>query len=66
MRHPVLVTREYLAKIRNDGKREYAQAYVAFVRGAGLEPDRKTFGISFMAAQAVRIEMDQVWKGESR
>jgi len=55
---------QYVARIRNAGKKRYAAAFLAHRRGpAGVEPDREDFGISYMAAQAVRMEIDGYLSG---
>lgn len=59
--HPVLASRKYIEQIRNDGKREYAVTYLKFIRGAALEPSREQFGVSAMAAQAVRLDLNKIW-----
>ena len=55
----------YVGSIRNDLKREYARAYLAFLRAlepasgsplAALGPERPR-GLSYLAAQAVRLEL---------
>lgn len=51
--------------IRNKAKRDYAFAYIAWLRNGaeGLEPERGK--LSYMAAQAVRMEIDamKLWEG---
>lgn|SRR5579864_618361 len=49
---------QYIRRIRNGQKKQYARAYLHYVlRGRqGTEPDRGT--LSYMAAQAVRMELD--------
>lgn len=51
---------KYANLIRNKAKRTYANAYIAYWLngGEGLEPDRGKLG--YMAAQAVRIEIDSM------
>jgi hypothetical protein len=48
------LARLYVKKIRHTGKQLYARAYLAFALNGGAEPDAERFGISYMAAQAVR------------
>ena len=49
---------QYISRIRNKGKRDYAKAYLAWYRNDGVtiesEPSPKGFGINFMTGQAVR------------
>ena len=53
----------YVGSIRNDLKREYARAYLAFLRAPGpaLGPERPR-GLSYMAAQAVRMTLARTWQ----
>jgi hypothetical protein len=44
-------------KIRHTGKHLYARAYLAFALNGGAEPDAERFGITYMAAQAVRMNI---------
>jgi hypothetical protein len=52
--------------IRNKPKRDYAFAYIAWLRNGaeGLEPE-KPRNLSYMAAQAVRMAIDtmKLWDG---
>ena len=56
---------KYANLIRNKAKREYATAYINWLRGGaeGLEPERGKLGV--MAAQAVRMNIDAIklWEG---
>ncbi len=46
---------QYIRKIRNGNKRQYAHDYLDYFRGWRItEPDYHIYGISTMAAQAVR------------
>jgi hypothetical protein len=51
---------KYTNGIRNKQKREYANAYVSYLRngGYGNEPERG--GLSCMGAQAVRIQLNSM------
>jgi hypothetical protein len=49
---------KYVGRIRNPKKRAYALSYLRFLNGLGPEPDRGQ--LSYMAAQAVRIELAQL------
>lgn len=49
--------RNYVNKIRNQGKRMYAAAFLGYLQGKRSEPNEKQYGISTMAAQAVRLEL---------
>jgi hypothetical protein len=59
---------KYANLIRNKAKREYAQAYIAWLRNGaeGLEPEHSK--LSYMAAQAVRMTVDamKLWEGTTR
>ena len=49
---------KYVAAIRNNGKRQYAKAWLAYLRGKTVAaPDREIFGVSAMGAQAVRMNL---------
>jgi hypothetical protein len=41
---------------RRADKREYAEAYAAFMRGEAEEPDRPA-SLSYMGAQAIRLRL---------
>jgi hypothetical protein len=49
---------KYANLIRNKAKRDYANAYIAWLRNGaeGLEPERGQLGV--MAAQAVRMHIN--------
>jgi len=48
--------RRYVRAIRNDRKRRYAEAYLAYLQG-GVEPDREVYGLTVMGAQAVQLQL---------
>jgi hypothetical protein len=50
---------KYINSIRNLGKHEYARKYWACVVYGGKSPDYKEFQISYMAAQAVRMRLEE-------
>jgi len=56
---------KYANLIRNNTKREYANAYIAWLRNGaeGLEPEHDK--LSYMGAQAVRDNIDamKLWEG---
>lgn len=56
----------YANLIRNKPKRDYAFAYLSWMRNGaeGNEPD-KPKGLSFMGAQAVRMQIEdfKLWEG---
>jgi hypothetical protein len=47
--------RSYVKRIRNPEKRRYAQAYLAYLTG-GPKPDTADYRLSYMGAQAVRLD----------
>lgn len=49
--------RDYIDKIRNPAKRAYADAFYDHLRNGTPEPARPA-GLSYMAAQAVRWEVN--------
>jgi hypothetical protein len=51
---------KYIRRIRNKEKRAYAQIYLRFLCGQQPEPDRGK--VSYMAAQAIRIELHSIAK----
>jgi hypothetical protein len=53
-RHGLFVE-SYIRALRNEAKRRYARAYVAWLYDGGKEPDRGT--LSVMGAQAVRLRV---------
>ena len=48
----------YIRRIKNSGKKKYAEAWLKHCQGKGEWPSNKDFGISFMAAQAVRMNLE--------
>lgn len=51
----------YIRAIRNQHKRDYAQRYLAYLRGElRNEPQGSAAGISAMAAQAVRLQLGEL------
>jgi hypothetical protein len=52
--------RAYVHSIRNQAKAKYAHAYADFLLGYGQEPDSRTFQLSFMGAQAVRLQLSDI------
>lgn len=51
---------DYIGKIRNKSKRQYALAYYNHLVSSGQEPEYKDFAISYMAAQAVRMNINDM------
>ncbi len=49
----------YIAAIRNKDKKYFAVCYANHLRYGGCAPARP-LGISFMASQAVRLELDSI------
>lgn len=49
----------YVRRIRNSDKRWYASTYLAYALGEQGEPSRPA-GLSYMAAQAVRMEINEI------
>jgi hypothetical protein len=69
---------QYIRRIKNSAKRDYACAYLDYLEGrADSEPDNGALtygakgstysnGLSFMAAQAVRSELGSILRHEGR
>ena len=59
---PLQQAYRYLNLMRNAGKRQYGFAYLAWLRNGavGLEPERQTFKLSTMGAQAVRMGLHAI------
>ncbi len=57
---------QYVRRIRNAQKKEYAHAYLSYILGGkrGKEPERGT--LSCMAAQAVRMQLDPIFAATAR
>lgn len=57
--------RNYIKRIRNRAKKRYAEMYAEFLERGGLErgpePERPK-ELSYMAAQAVRIELHAIYR----
>lgn len=49
----------YIGRIRNKGKQDYALAYYKYRTECKSEPDYHSFNISYMAAQAVRQQVNE-------
>jgi hypothetical protein len=47
----------YVKAIRNPAKKSYAMAYLAWQRDQRPEPDWQDYGLSYMGAQAVRLQL---------
>jgi hypothetical protein len=56
--------RRYIDRIRNKSKRDYAERYYQQVIRNGL-PDPDRGGVSYMGAQAVRLHIAAIMKGET-
>ena len=51
----------YVRRIRNPLKQAYAQAYASFVAtGGGVHEPAQPTGLSYMAAQAVRMDLHRM------
>jgi|KBSMisStandDraft_5_1062788.scaffolds.fasta_scaffold257496_3 hypothetical protein len=48
----------YISRIKNNGKKAYARAYLNFKSNHADMPNHHSFGIGGMAAQAVRQNID--------
>ena len=48
---------KYIKKIKNKEKRLYAEYYMAYLLGHGKKPDPKSFKLSYMGAQSVRLQL---------
>jgi hypothetical protein len=53
---------KYMRRIRNSGKRDYARDYWAYLRGQRCEPEREPYGIGAMAAQAVQMQLADIYR----
>ncbi len=49
----------YVVKIRHKAKREYAQKYLAYLRGEAPQPTCPK-ELTYMGAQAVRLNLDSL------
>ena len=52
--------RAYVDSLRNRAKADYAHAFADFLLGYGQEPDSRTFELSVMGAQAVRLALHDI------
>jgi hypothetical protein len=58
-----MTAKSYVRRIRNTAKRAYAENYLDFLTGkAPNEPDPSVYPISYMAAQGVRMQLDNLRK----
>lgn len=55
--------RRYIKTLRSGTKRKYAERYLAHVMGHAMPPPERD-GLSYMAAQSVRMEIDSILEGE--
>ncbi len=63
---------KYIARIRNQHKKRYAQLYYQFLtghlsfdHGGGPDDPCHGFSLSYMARQAVRLELDDLRRQEA-
>jgi hypothetical protein len=54
---------KYMRRIRNAAKADYARDYWSYVRGQRCAPEAETYGLSYMGAQAVRMNLDAIYAG---
>ena len=54
--------KKYVSRIKNKAKREYAEKYLNYLSGKGEEPEEDK-GLSFMARQAVRMQLQDLTEG---
>ncbi len=52
--------KSYVKRIRNKEKKRYAQAVLRHLMGYAQSPDSSTYNISYMAAQGVRLELQDL------
>lgn len=55
-------TCDYMRRIRNKAKKHYAFAYWQYKLGHSIEPQQPA-DLSYMAAQAVRMNINELLKG---
>lgn len=55
----------YARSCRNREKRAYAIGYTAHLIVGRAEPDTRTFDLSYMGAQAVRLALAAIERGEN-
>ena len=58
-----MTAQQYIRRIRTPAKRRYAQEYLAWmerVKPNLLSPPPSRGGVSYMAAQGVRMELDAI------
>lgn len=53
----------YVSKMRSSKKKEYARRYLLY-RQTRVEPSPPLYPLSYMAAQAVRMEIDRLLEAE--
>jgi len=54
---------KYAARIKNPAKRRYAWDYLEYLRYGGAEPTAQGRGLTFMAMQAVRLQLHKLEEG---
>jgi hypothetical protein len=52
----------YVARIRNQPKQSYAREYLAWKRGYRLTEPERPDSLSYMGAQAVRLQLDPMFR----
>jgi len=56
---------QYIRGLRNPAKRKYAEDYLLFLKGKGQTMDPTGTGLSYMAAQAVRLRLMSLTEQQS-
>ncbi len=51
----------YVRRIKNDAKRSYAEAYLAWLRGGEIGDSPEYTDLSYMVAQAVRMQLREAY-----
>lgn len=54
---------KYVKRIRNNAKRAYAWAWLHYYKGEWPQPKDENFNLSYMAKQAVRMNLFDLLKG---
>ena len=65
--HKFVRASKYIERIRHPAKKQYARDYYQFLRSGqllGQEADYDRDKLSYMAAQAVRMNLDEIMQGE--
>lgn len=61
--HKFVTASRYIESLRSAAKKRYARHYYQYIRAGRREPSPEYPALSYMAAQAVRMQLDEIMEG---